>query len=98
MNKSITKKITEYFATQPIAKAWVFGSYARGTAHGGSDIDILVAFDKDAKVSLLRHARMSLELSDILGFEVDLVTEGTLLPFAERTANLDKVLIYERTS
>ena len=65
-------------------------------AHSGIDIDILVVFDKDAKVSLMRHAKISLELSELLGFDVDLITEGTLLSFAERTANNDKILIYER--
>ena len=85
-------------ATQPIVKAWVFGSYARGEAHSGSDIDILVVFDKEAKVSLMRHAKISLELSELLGFDVDLITEGTLLSFAERTANNDRILIYDRDS
>ena len=98
MDKRLTDKIVRYFATQPIVKAWVFGSYARGEAHSGSDIDILVVFDKEAKVSLMRHAKISLELSEILGFDVDLITEGTLLSFAERTANNDKILIYERAS
>ena len=41
MDKRLTDKIVRYFATQPIVKAWVFGSYARGEAHSGSDIDIL---------------------------------------------------------
>ena len=98
MDKRLTDKIVRYFATQPIVKAWVFGSYARGEARSGSDIDILVVFDKDAKVSLMRHAEISLELSELLGFDVDLITEGTLLSFAERTANKDKILIYERAS
>jgi hypothetical protein len=37
-------------------------------------------------------------LSELLGFDVDLITEGTLLSFAERTANNDKILIYDRES
>lgn len=98
MDAMLSNKIASYFATQPIIKAWVFGSYARGEAHRGSDIDILVVFDKDANVSLLRHAKISLELSELLGLDVDLVTDGTLLPFAERSANKDKILIYERAS
>ncbi len=98
MDAMLSNKIASYFATQPIVKAWVFGSYARGEAHRGSDIDILVVFDKDANVSLLRHAKISLELSELLGLDVDLVTDGTLLPFAERSANNDKILIYERAS
>ena len=26
----MTKKIAEYFKTQPVLKAWLFGSYSRG--------------------------------------------------------------------
>lgn len=98
MDAMLSNKIASYFATQPIVKAWVFGSYARGEAHRGSDIDILVVFDKNANVSLMRHAKISLELSELLGLDVDLVTDGTLLPFAESSANKDKILIYERAS
>ena len=36
------------------------------------------------------------ELSESEQREVDLITEGTLLPFAKETADKDKVLIYER--
>lgn len=37
-------------------------------------------------------------LQDILGIDVDLIIEGTLLHFAEKTAENDKILIYERAS
>ena len=46
----------------------------------------------------MRRAKISLELSEILGFDVDLITDGTLLSFAERTADNDKILICERAS
>ena len=45
MDKRLIDKIVRYFATQPIVKAWVFGSYARGEAHDGSDIDIREPLD-----------------------------------------------------
>ena len=88
--------IQEYFATQPIKKAWLFGSYARGEEQEDSDIDLLVVFDEKEHVSLLTHIRIQYDLEDRLGKSVDLVTDGTLLPFAEETANKDKKLIYER--
>ena len=88
--------IQEYFATQPIKKAWLFGSYARGEEQEDSDIDLLVVFDEKEHVSLLTHIRIQYDLEDRLGKSVDLVTDGTLLPFAEAMANKDKKLIYER--
>lgn len=56
MNSSAIKQITlalqGYFNTQPVSKAWLFGSYSRGEKKEGSDVDILVSFDMDAKISL----------------------------------------------
>ena len=90
-------KIADYFKTQPVLKAWLFGSYARGEENENSDVDILVAFDDNAKVSLLKYAIMADDLEKMLGRPVDLVTDGTLLPFAINSVSRDKQLIYERT-
>lgn len=91
--------IREYFATQPVLKAWLFGSYARGEETPESDVDILVKFDHDnAIIGLMEYVRIMMGLSERIGKEVDLVEDGTLLPFAERTANKDKKLIYERNA
>lgn len=90
--------IQGYFATQPISKAWLFGSYSRGEETAGSDVDILVSFDKGAKISLFKYADIICQLEALLKQKVDLVEEGTLLPFAQQTANEDKILIYERSN
>jgi hypothetical protein len=52
----------------------VFGSVARGEADAQSDIDLLVEFEPDR--SLLDHAALWLELQDLLGCKVDVVSEG----------------------
>ncbi|MBQ3832965.1 MAG: nucleotidyltransferase domain-containing protein [Bacteroidales bacterium] len=100
MDTQLRDTISSYFATQPVQKAWLFGSYARGEETADSDVDILVVFDKDGgkSISLLKHIKIALDLEDILGKKVDLITEGTLMPFAQETAEKDKILIYERTS
>ena len=89
MNNQLINVIRAYFATQPVLKAWLFGSYARGEQTPDSDVDILVVFDEEngRKVSLLRHIGIALGLEDLLGKKVDLITEGTLLPFAKETAD-----------
>ena len=79
-------------------KAWVFGSFSRGEETPTSDIDILVIFDEKAQVSLIGYVRIKYEIEGIIGRKVDLVEEGTLLPFAVESANKDKRLIYERAS
>lgn len=90
--------IAKYFSTQPILKAWLFGSFARGEQTPLSDVDILVVYDDNIGVSLLKHASMINDLEKLLDRPVDLVEDGTLLPFAEESANHDKKLIYERTA
>ena len=93
--KNMIQHINEYFATQPVAKAWLFGSYSRGEERTDSDVDILVVFDKDAHVGLIKFSGMKCDLEEILHKNVDLVVEGSLMPFAVESANRDKVLIYE---
>ncbi len=99
-NPMMIQLIAEYFKTQPVLKAWLFGSYARGEQHPDSDVDILVVFDQETRkgVSLLKHIGIALDLEDLLGRKVDLVTDGTLLPIIRESAEKDKVLIYERAS
>ena len=92
----MTEKIAEYFKTQPVLKAWLFGSFARGEETENSDVDILVEYDKNAHVSLLTISHMMGELEKSTGRRVDLIEDGCLLPFAAESANQDKKLIYER--
>ena len=92
----MTQLIADYFKTQPVQKAWIFGSYARGEETADSDVDILVEYDKNARISLLTISHMMGELERTTGRHVDLIEEGCLLPFAVESANRDKRLIYER--
>ncbi len=54
----------------------VFGSVIRGTDRPGSDLDILVT--RSPGVGLLTVAAFAAEASDLLGVEVDVVTDGGL--------------------
>lgn len=94
----MTQIIADYFKTQPVLKAWLFGSYARGEETPESDVDLLVEFDHSSPIGLFSYARMWRELQERLGCDVDLVEDGTLLPFAVDSANRDKKLVYERAS
>ena len=96
--QTMTQIIADYFKTQPVLKAWLFGSYARGEETPDSDVDLLVEFDHSSPIGLFAYARMWRELQERLGCDVDLVEDGTLLPFAVESANRDKKLVYERAS
>ena len=83
--KTMNQVIANYFKTQPVLKAWLFGSFARGEETPRSDVDILFVPDRSGKpFTLFTHG--------------GLVEEGSLRPYAAETANRDKILIYERKS
>ena len=94
--ETMQKTIADYFKTQPVLKAWLFGSYARGEETPQSDVDILFVPDKSQHFSLFTMGGMYEDLKELLGKEVDLITENGLLPFACESAERDKILIYER--
>ena len=96
--QTITQLIGEYFKTQPVLKAWLFGSYSRGEQREDSDVDILILPDKSQHFSLFTLSEISEDLKELLGCEVDVITVGGLMPFARESANRDKILIYERAA
>lgn len=93
----VANVLSEYFKTQPILKAWLFGSFARDEETPMSDVDILVVVDRSRPVGL-KFFGMWNDIEKLLGRKVDLVEEGNLAPFAVESANRDKKLIYERTT
>ncbi|SMB98303.1 hypothetical protein SAMN00808754_2260 [Thermanaeromonas toyohensis ToBE] len=64
-----------------VAKAFVFGSYAKGKQGEDSDIDILIEYAPGARKSLLTHAKLINELREALQKDVDVVTEASLSPY-----------------
>lgn len=95
--QTMKKVIADYFKTQPVLKAWLFGSFARGEERPTSDVDILFVPDRSGKpFTLLTMGGMYMDLTRLLGREVDLIEDGSLRPYAAETANRDKILIYER--
>jgi predicted nucleotidyltransferase len=56
----------------------IFGSVARGDAGPDSDVDILVELEPGR--GLLDHAALMLDLSDLLGCKVDVVTDRGIRP------------------
>ncbi len=93
--KKMIPQIQAYFATQPVERAYLFGSCSRGEETKDSDIDILVKLDYSQPIGM-KYFRMITDLEDKLGRPVDLVTEDGLLPFARPTVDHDKILLYER--
>ena len=84
-----------YFATQPVERAYLFGSCSRGEETKDSDVDILVKLDYSQPIGL-RYFSMINDLETKLGRTVDLVSEDGLMSFARPYVDHDKILLYER--
>jgi len=96
MNQDTLKKIRAYLVSQPIEKAWLFGSYSRGEEDKKSDIDLMVRFLNPNKITLFAYIHIINQLEEITGKKVDLVEEGQLRNFAVKSFKHDKILIYEK--
>ena len=77
-----TQVINELHAMVPdlierfgIESIGVFGSFARETARAESDLDLLVRFRPDAKVSLFTLARLANTIEERVGVAVDLIED-----------------------
>jgi predicted nucleotidyltransferase len=70
----------ELFHEFSVHELRLFGSTLRGDAGGASDIDLLVDYTPGAKVGLFAFIRLRRRLSELLGFQVDLVTPDALHP------------------
>lgn len=82
----------EFCRRNAIRKLSLFGSVLRDDFSSDSDLDVLVEFEPDAKVGLIRLAGIEEELSNLAGRKVDLNTPGFLSPHFR-----DEVLSLART-
>jgi predicted nucleotidyltransferase len=66
----------------------LFGSAARDRMRKGSDVDVLVKFDRPTWAN---YIGLKLYLEDLLERDVDLVTQGALKPAARPSVEKDLV-------
>ena len=73
-----SKKDIEKKYKVKIEEIGIFGSYIKKKAKEDSDIDILIKFDREAKISLLDFMKIEMFLTQLLGKKVDLVEKESL--------------------
>jgi len=94
MDSKMIETIREYFKTQPVLKAWLFGSYARGEETKDSDVDILVDLDYSKPVGL-EFIQMQLDLQALLKKPIDLVSSRGMSKYIKPYVDSEKFLLYE---
>ena len=83
--EGIRNKILPILRRYDVVRAAIFGSFIRGEMREDSDIDILVEFKGEK--SLLDLAGLKIELEELLGKKVDVLTYNSLHPLLK-----DKIL------
>ena len=74
-------KIEKFCKKYHIAYLALFGSVLTSNFTKKSDVDVLVRFEKEHSPHLLGMVRMESELSDMIGYRVDLKTPSDLSPY-----------------
>jgi predicted nucleotidyltransferase len=76
-------QILKLAASRGMSNMRIFGSFARGTATEKSDVDLLV--NAEPGRSMLDVIGLWLDLEELLGCKVDLITEGGIHPRLRET-------------
>lgn len=93
LKKETVDRIRQYCKENEITYLGIFGSVARGTSTERSDVDIMIRVGK--RIGLFALIGIQIDLEEIIGKKVDLVTEGHLHPMIEENALNDMETLYE---
>ena len=75
-----TENLDAFCQRYQIRRLSLFGSVLRDDFRADSDIDVLVQFDSDARVSFMTLGKMQRELATIFQRPVDLIPQDGLKP------------------
>jgi len=78
IDRILTKEMPELRAQFGVRELGVFGSCVRNEQTAGSDVDLLVSFERP--VGFLTFLRLEKYLASLLGAKVDLVSRKALKP------------------
>lgn len=90
----MVNRIREVLVNEPVQKAWLFGSYARGQEGPESDVDLLVQMAPN-NLTILGFLKIQTRLEKVTNKSVDLIEDECLEDFARPSVDNDKILIYE---
>ena len=92
--EEIQQRLQPILESNPIQRAILFGSYAKGTASEKSDVDILI--DSGGALRGIDFFGVLDEVSEVLGFDVDLIEASQLIIGGRMAREIEEtgVLIY----
>ncbi|HEY7270196.1 MAG TPA: nucleotidyltransferase family protein [Dehalococcoidia bacterium] len=90
-----TAALEEFCQRWGVTRLSIFGSAARNGLGEESDVDVMVSFAEDSRVSLWDFVTMKDELSTLFGHPVDLIEDGTVRnPIRKKAIERDLRVVY----
>ena len=90
------ERVADFCRRHRIRRLALFGSVLRDDFRPDSDVDVLVEFEPDAVVGLIRLAGIEIELSQLLGRKVDLRSPGDLSRYFREQVVQSAEVVYAR--
>ena len=88
----IKATVSKYGKEYGIKSAYLFGSYAKGNAKEGSDVDLLI--EKGKINTYKEYSGFLYSVEDELGTHVDLLTDKSIKPRFFDLIKNDRILLY----
>jgi predicted nucleotidyltransferase len=89
-------QIASFCQRNRIRRLALFGSVLREDFASDSDVDVLVEFEPNPRIGLIRFAAMENELTELLGRKVDLNTANCLSPYFRDSVLEEAETVYEQ--
>jgi predicted nucleotidyltransferase len=80
--------------TRGVAHAALFGSRARGDHRPGSDTDIMIEFDPEARITVFDYAGLKSYIATLFDGPVDVVNRNGLKPYIKPAATGDTIYAF----
>ena len=77
-----------------VRRAAIFGSVARGEARPGSDLDILIELDAEARLDVFAYAGLKSYIAGLFEGEVDVVNRSALKPHLRSPSEQEAVYAF----
>lgn len=77
-----------------VLHAALFGSAARGENHAGSDVDIMIEIDPDARITVFDYIELKEYIANLFDEPVDVVNRDGLKSYVAPAATADAVYAF----
>ncbi|MDA9528186.1 nucleotidyltransferase family protein [Bradyrhizobium sp. CCBAU 25338] len=77
-----------------VVHAALFGSVARGENHSGSDLDIMVEIDPDARITVFDYVELKEYIARLFDEPVDVINRDALKSYVAPAATADAIYAF----